>query len=612
MAGSSGSLGGDDSSKLDALAKSIAENSEKLEILNKILGKIEDAGGTDKKKESVSTTDLLKNVEKLLSKADIEKARSASKAMQVDADRLAANTFRASETVISEVLSRLGGTSFYPVLSAFRVARESVSTATGTPQSELKITDILKFVNESTKELFSDVFNNLSSKIKSFKDGVKDLTGSTNDFTAAQREAKEAVKEKSDINVKEGFTLSDQDEIDIQEALSPVTSKIVKELNKVVEMTNEEFGKLSFDDLSKFALYIEALQDVGSATEEQAKLLKKIKEDLSSNPDAVINPLDKTNLVDDLKTEKVNYTTNKDELGSKLLSERFAESELAAEAMAAAKTVAGIAGSLIPIGFALNNAKDIVKDISNLGSTIFSIPTSLAGNPNGQNTANITSNIAQTGTNLATNVGGIAGNIIGSLTPLGPIIGGPIGEFVGEALISTLLAPVNIMVDTLLSINNAVDQIADDLVGFSPEITAAVIGQEIAILQDDFRRASQVGDEIARITEAQTRLQLVSRQAFDNILTATEPYLVAMLEGITVLVSITSNIIGVLNTIASFIPGMDLALHVIRGAAGVMGQDVNDISRALRTDDPIELNSIANQGGMQFFMNNPGAGIRLK
>lgn len=610
MAASSGSLGGDDSSKLDALAKSIAENSEKLEILNRILSKTEDAGGTSKKKEGESTTDFLKGVEKLLSKQDIEAARSKSKQLQVDADRLASNTFRASETVISEVLSRLGGTSFYPVLSAFRVARESVATATETPQSELNVTDILKFVNQSTKELFSDVFNNLTDKVNSFRDSVKDLTGSTKDFSASQRKAREDVDKTT--KTKRDFSLSAQDEIDIKEALAPITSGIIKELNDAAKLTEEEFSKLKFEDLSKFSLYIEALESVSLATEEQAKFLEKIKQELSQDPDSVTNTLDKEKLVQNLKKEKIEFASGKDVLGAKILEERASRSEIADQAIASSKLIAGIAGSLIPIGFALNDAKDVVRSIADLTSNFTRIPSNIASNPSGQPTLQPLGNVVQGATNLATNVGGIAGNIIGSLSPLGPVLGGPIGQFVGSAITSTLLAPVGIMVDTLISINNSVQQIADDLVGFSPEVTAAVIGQEIAILQDDFRRAAEIGPEIARITEAQTKLQLASRQAFDTLLEATEPYLVTIIELLTANINAVSGVVGIINEIAKYIPGIDLTLLAIRGLAGGMSSDLSDISNALNTDDPLELNSIANQGGMQFFMNNPAASVKLK
>jgi hypothetical protein len=587
MAASSGSLGGgDDSSKLDALAKSIAENSEKLEILNKILGKIEDASDLDKKKEPLSTTDFLKNIEKIVSKEDLNRARAESKKMQVDADRLAANTFRASETVISEVLSRLGGTSFYPVLSAFRVARESVATATGTPQSELKVGDIIKFVNDSTTELLTNVFTKFEFGIKAVEDTVVDLN---------------AVLEQTK-----------QDMIDIREALMPVTTDIKKELQSLIDIDPEsnELESLKLDEIQKYAEYILALKETGQATEEHIQLLNQLDALYKETGESLRNVIDKERqkkLVENIESEKEKLRTEGPELQDLINTDRDNQSKAQREAMAASKTVAGIAGALIPIGFAINEAQNLFSAVQDLSSsisdTLVNNFTSSEGRGQLQGVANVTRD-ASTAVSSGTS---IAGGVIGSLTPLGPAIGGPIGAFAGKAIGDTLLAPINLAVQTLVSINDSVSQIVDDLVGFSPEITGAVISRELSVLEDDFRRAAQVGPQIARITEAQTRLQLASRQAFDNLLVVTEPILVAILDTLTVITETLPTVIG------GALMGLNIpGLNTIGAALATLNLSVDDIARKLGTDDPMELASLVNQGGMKFFANNPAAAVRLK
>lgn len=587
MAGSSGSLGGDDSSKLDALAKSIAENSEKLEILNKILGKIEDASDIGGKKET-STTDVLKNVEKLVSKADIEKARSASKSMQVDADRLAANTFRASETVISEVLSRLGGTSFYPVLSAFRVARESVSTATGTPQSELKVSDMIKFVNQSTTELLTNIFTKFEFGVNSIEEPVIDLN-----------KALEQTK---------------QDLIDIREALMPVTTDIKKELAEIMKLdpSSDEFQNLTLEEMKKYAEYILALNQAGDATSEHIMLLNQLDLAYQVTGESIRNVIDaekQKKLLENIEKEKSSLAKEGPQLQQKLYEERKSQSEIQKEAMESARTVAGIAGALIPIGFSLNSAKNIYNSLQDLTSKLADATIGNIANASGGDPLKSATGVVGSATNIAGDVAGLAGGIAASLIPGLGVIAAPIGSFLGKAITETLLAPINITAQTLVSINDSVKQIADDLVGFSPEVTGAVIGKEIAILKDDFRRAAQVGPQIARITEAQTRLQLATRQSFDNLLVTTEPILVNILDTLTNIFDTLPTVVSMLAAIpGGFIPGFDRVVAKLMN----LNLSVDEIAKKLGTNDPIELESLAYQSGTKFFSNNPSAAVRLK
>jgi hypothetical protein len=167
---------------------------------------------------------------------------------------------------------------------------------------------------------------------------------------------------------------------------------------------------------------------------------------------------------------------------------------------------------------------------------------------------------------------------------------------------------VNIAAQMLVSINDSVTSLKDDLIGLDPELTASLIGQEILVLRDDFRRAAQIGPQVARITEAQTRLQLASRQAFDNFLVVTEPILVATLDTLTVLVEQTAQIGKLIYDYSPLIIGVNNLNQIFKDVSN----SVDDIAARLGTDDPLELGSLAFQGGNQFFANNPAAAVRLK
>jgi len=586
MADSSGFLGGDDSSRLEALAKSIQENSEKLGILNKLIGKVEDA--SSKKSEPRSTSDILADLEKFVSKKDIETARKKSLAAQADQDRLASNTFRASETIISEILSRVGGTSFYPALSAFRVARESVSTATGIPQSELKVGDMLKFVNDSTNELIMNLFKSIGVQIGLLNPKVDDLTKSI-----------------------EQYKLSKQEEIDIQEALAPTLSKVKKELKTVMDVTQDELDQLKEEDVQKFASYITALEKIGAASKKEIDTLDKLKKSLEITDPEFLKSLRAGGVTKDLEDiflkEQDKFKKESPELTRQLEREKELSIKEQNEITKQAKTIAGLAGLAVPIGILLTETKQIINDVKNLGSEIISSVLAPLTGASGNQVVGSIPRIAGAATQITKTGGQFTGAAIASPI-LGPVLGPLVGSFVGGVITETILAPINIAAQTLVSINNSVTQIADNLVGFSPQVTGAVVAREIAILKDDFRRAAMVGPQVARITEAQTRLELATRQAFDKFLVTTEPYLVNILDLLTNLVFASGESLKAIQSIIPlFAPWLPAALNLL----GPMAANVDDIAKRLGTDDPLEIASIANQGGLRFWMNNPGANVTL-
>jgi|688.fasta_scaffold01981_9 hypothetical protein len=591
MADSSGFLGGDDSSRLDSLAKSIAENSEKLEILNKILGKVEDA--SSKKSENKSSSEILADLEKFVSKKDLETARKKALIAQADQDRLASNTFRASETIISEVLSRLVGTSFYPVLSAFRVARESVATATGTPQSELKVSDMIKFVNDSTSELIQNIFQNIGVQVGLLDPKVDELTKSI-----------------------QAYKLSKQDEIDIQKELAPALSKAKEELSSALKMTKEELNKLDIDDVNKLAMYVMALEKVGAASKEETLLLDTLKGRINSINDSLkeflnlLDPEQTNKLTENFQVELKSLKEEAPKIRENLIDERTREIKKTQEVQQQAKTIAGIAGLGAFTSVVVDKLPKITSDITNLGSALANLAlTPLTGGSSSQ-VLGRASEVVSSGTKLASEAGAVVGAVAASFVPvLGPVLGPIVGSFVGKAVTETILAPLNIAAQTLISINNSVTQIAGNLVGFSPQITGAVVAKEIAILKDDFRRAALIGPQIARITEAQTKFELATRQAFDKFLITTEPYLVNILDLLTQIVEVSGQSIKyVQGLVELFAPWLPAALNLI----GPIAVDVSDIAKKLGTEDPLEIASIANQGSTKFFANNPAAFVQLR
>jgi hypothetical protein len=452
MATSSGSLGGDDSSKLDALTDSIQQNSDKLDALTRILGKISDAGGTQGGGGKSGGEGILDKIQKVLSPEDTEKAGAKALSKQGDLDKLAANNFRASETIISELLSRFGGTSFYPVLSAFRVARESAAVGTGKSQDQLGVMDMFKFVNNASRDL---------------------LTG----------------------NVSKN------------------------------------------------------LPDVEGISKEQ---------------------------------------------------------------MIAAKTAAGIAGLGSSILLIANSAQKFSQAtsqfVANVGALAFSAVTNAQGMTQGTQALSPVKPATEMLTAGASTAGAAIGTII--YGPLGGIIGSTIGTVIG----STVGAPLNMAVDVLTAIENGVSQIANDLVGFSPEVTFAVIERELSILNDDMRRSNQIGDEVSRIFQAQTRLQLETRRAFDNLVELAEPLLVSGINLLTVIVSNLSEFIKQnANTFTSFLIGLlDPTYGMMFDFIKDIADGVNVLAESTKETSMFNtdlLSSIANTP--DFARMNPGAMVSL-
>lgn len=566
MATSSGSLSDDDGGQqFDNLNNSIRENSEKLAAVTKLL-----AGGDD----TPNAQKMRSQSKKVLSAENAKFAKDFSLKQQAQLDKLSSNNFRATETIISELLSRFGGTSFYPALSAFRVARESVAVGTGKTQSELDVMDIIKFVNDSSKELLNNMFSSFGQSIGLVKKPIEDLNASLQETAeAAAKAAEEAAKT---IDTKS-----------IQEETMPTLTEYGKAFTKVSLPGGIE--KATIDELNKALILIKTTDELATNFADVAEKIKDALVELGE-PEVPFSIANKK------EREKFKATTAKemeafDAAKSAAISEKVG-SELSPEAMKAAKTAAGIAGLGV-------SALTLMSDFKELGKVAIQTGTALKDTLAG---AALTPQGITSGTSSLSAVSAAAGGLpeLGSIigTGIGTFFAGPagglIGSVIGSVIGSTVGLPIQAAVTILTSIEQGISQIADDLVGFSPDLTLASIERDLALLGDDQRRANQIGDEIARLTGAQTNLQLASRRAFDSLVEVTEPLLTTIANTLSILLnqfaSTKAFLEGALTGLGAVF-GVDL-IALLKGISA----GVNVIADMMNPPDPDlgDLNSIVN------------------
>lgn len=190
----------------------------------------------------------------------------------------------------------------------------------------------------------------------------------------------------------------------------------------------------------------------------------------------------------------------------------------------------------IPIEELLNTLRqDLGRFASSLSATVSS--PSGASSPMGAVSAAGTAvsqalpGVAQTaGSAIGNVIGGAGGAVLGALgggpgIAAGASMGGLAGGAIGGAIGGVLATGIGAMVDLLASIDAGITQLADETAGFSPEVTAATVEQDLALLQDSMRRSEDIGPEIANLVREQTQFQLYSRAAFDAIFSTFAPLL---------------------------------------------------------------------------------------
>jgi hypothetical protein len=547
MVNSSGTFsdGGDqESSKLN---DSIRENTEKLGNLTKVLSS-----------DSPTLKEMKSRANEVASSEVQATGRKFALQQQAQLDKLAANNFRATETIISELLSRFGGTSFYPALSAFRVARESVAVGTGKTQSELDVMDIIKFVNDSSKELLNNMFTSFGESIGLVKKPIDDLNASLQETAeAAAKAAEEAAKT---IDIKS-----------IQEETMPTLTEYGKAFTKVSLPGGIE--KATVDELNKALTLIQTTDELATNFADVAIKIAKALKEMGEAPIPFT-------LADKKERAKFKATTEKEmqafDVAKNAAIEEKTKPDVTPEAIKAARTAAGIAGLGVTALTLMTNFKQLGQVAMQTGTAMKNVVAAATLNPQGMTAGTAGLQPISAAAGGLSSIGSVIGTSIG--TVLGGPVGGLIGSAIGSVIGSTVGLPIQAAVSILTAVEEGVSQIADSVVGFSPDVTMAMIERDIALLNDDMRRSNQIGDEIARITEAQTNLQLASRRAFDNIVEVVEPYLVTIINTLTILLNTAIGIKNGVEVAISIMPFGKDVLNFLRGinaGVGVLADLIN-------------------------------------
>jgi hypothetical protein len=556
MVNSSGTFsdGGDqESSKLN---DSIRENTEKLGNLTKVLSS-----------DSPTLKEMKSRANEVASSEVQATGRKFALQQQAQLDKLAANNFRATETIISELLSRFGGTSFYPALSAFRVARESVAVGTGKTQSELDVMDIIKFVNDSSKELLNNMFTSFGESIGLVKKPIDDLNASLQKTAENAQEAAKSIEPTPEMADRYGGKNYQA----IKEQTMPVLSEYIKSLTKV-SMSGVEGA--STEELRQAYMLI---QSSSETMKNFSDVLPKIIKEFEDIGEVVPTAKEVSNFQNIQKTEKENFAATKQGILEEVKGILSPQGEqVTPEAIKAARTAAGIAGLGVTALTLMTNFKQLGQVAMQTGTAMKNVAAAATLNPQGMTagTAGLQP-LSATAAGLPA-IGSVIGTSIGTVLagPAGGLIGGAIGSVIG----STVGLPIQAAVSILTAVEEGVSQIADSVVGFSPDVTMAMIERDIALLNDEMRRSNQIGDEIARITEAQTNLQLASRRAFDNIIEVVEPYLVTIINTLTILLNAAIGIKNGVEVAISIMPFGKDVLNFLRGinaGVGVLADLIN-------------------------------------
>lgn len=204
-------------------------------------------------------------------------------------------------------------------------------------------------------------------------------------------------------------------------------------------------------------------------------------------------------------------------------------------------------------------------------------------------------------------LGGAGGAVLGALgggpgIAAGATMGGLAGGVIGGGIGSVLSTGINAMVDLLVSIDAGITQLADETAGFSPEVTAATVEQDLALLQDSMRRSEDIGPEIANLVREQTQFQLYSRVAFDAIFSTFAPLLEKIYSGANYLADLLlKGIADILETIGQ-IP--------LLAGLGDIGREMNENLKKIKDNTNKDDDSLGDMfadiigGGL----NAPGGG----
>ncbi len=485
-------------------------------------------------------------------------------AQQARLDRLAANNFRATETIASEVLSRVGGTSFYPVLSAFRVARESVSLGTGVAQSDVSISDITQFINESTNELVSAFFDKLFSRSKDVADALDNIYGPIDDVTIQAvnlfSETARALDETDARNTVER-------RIKEQEALGNFIDPNGVEARQMLEDELALREQIRMESMNRL---IDSQSNIQMVTGEDTESISSSGGFGGQSGRGRGNGGDSGDGGD-------GDSLNPSGMGDEPLT------NITPEEQAMARTAAGIVGLSIPVFSILRQIGPLMTSMENTVGAIENSFSSLFANPTGSNAGvGLITDPANAALGSVSPITSIAGTLIGTSVggPIGAAIGGVAGSILGDAV----TAPINAALSTLKSIDDGIQSISSSSAAFSPDLMMATIDRDLQLLDDNIRRGEELGPQLAQIMNSRTNLENAMRESFDNLVEASAPLIVALLDQMTQLVQTVNAISEKIPTTAlmqGIAAGLGFQLNVIadntKPPAGITGLDLDSL-----------------------------------
>jgi len=378
-----------------------------------------------------------------------------SKANSDDAARLDKLKYSTIESIVSQIMSRVVGTSFYPVVTALRAAREVSALETG---EEMGIGDILNFSADSGGKLLNKVVDalglgNLAGKLgiggssststfESINESISKLVDSVEEHTVSVDEATETINEVvddlSDLAENAQFGMGggrggggggfndppnafDEEPEDDDKELTP--AQLIAGM--VALFAGGAVAKHITD---------KTVSQLGAVASDQMSYLSKTVPNIISNPSGVSG------------------------VG------------MAGQPVKAAIGAAGAFGA--PIGGVVG---------AKLGGAL-------------------------AGTAIGKTLGATVGTTLG-----GPILGTLIGQYVGGLIGDIASSTAGSVVSLLQSIDEGISSLAGDLTPFSPELAQATAVSEIEKLQAKMQQAEVLGPMLAQNVEAKTDFESALR-----------------------------------------------------------------------------------------------------
>lgn len=375
--------------------------------------------------------------------------------------------------------------------------------------------------DENNNQPIDDGIDEVLESIISFNEdsieAVKDLNEAVNFFADLSE------KIGTTPDVEDASTKRNQEEakIDYGLTIDQVTEATVEALRQEDQKRNEQLGEdfkyaeNYLDNLNEIYLYdAQEAQDKGNETLEQ--ILEEVRD------------IDLSQIIDDNNKKETESEDKK-----KTKEETFAD-----------------------------KLDAVISELSSISKNITSSLSSSFLNPQGAKSplglvAGATNILAGITPALGGMVGKLAGSLVGALAgPVGAGIGATVGKYLGGMGGDAVAAILKTAVGILESIDSHISGLENELFGISPEVTEAVINQEMRLLEDSFRRADQIGPQLADLINSQTEFQLSSRKAYDAMFLGASPVLETIYDAMAGFPETIGNAVGTALQGIGNIPGL--------------------------------------------------------